>query len=276
MKKEEKSKKGKKREGTKGENYVKKVDNMSNCVRDENETKNEKKARKNSNESVKTNEVKNTDINTVIKHQLNSMESLNDDKLTFNDKKQMKLSVYLNTPSNLIECQDNKNFVKNTDQNNDPRLQTLNNPTQTDDQTINNTNINDLTNNNINKDQKIHLAPSITRIEVEKEVLEAPKPQRSQQDFLNWIKSLKRNTKLSKKKKVVDGTMMANLKTASMLFVVTVVFFVSFIPAFLNSVGWIEGFMFLFYVYFANNAANPIIYSFMNRNFRVDLKKLFK
>jgi len=64
----------------------------------------------------------------------------------------------------------------------------------------------------------------------------------------------------------------ANLKTAAMLFVVTVVFVVTFLPAFLMTVHLIPYSRIVFYMYFANNVANPIIYSFMNRNFRTHLK----
>jgi len=64
----------------------------------------------------------------------------------------------------------------------------------------------------------------------------------------------------------------ANLKTAAMLFVVTVVFVVTFLPAFLMTVKLLPYNIIVFYLYFANNVANPIIYSFMNHNFRGQLK----
>lgn len=66
----------------------------------------------------------------------------------------------------------------------------------------------------------------------------------------------------------------ANIKTAAMLFVVTVVFVVTFLPAFLMTVQLIPYSMIVFYMYFANNVANPIIYSFMNHNFRGQLKRM--
>lgn len=66
----------------------------------------------------------------------------------------------------------------------------------------------------------------------------------------------------------------ANLKTASMLFVVTIVFVVSFLPAFLMTVQLIPYNRIIFYMYFANNVANPIIYSFMNHNFRGKFKRM--
>lgn len=72
-----------------------------------------------------------------------------------------------------------------------------------------------------------------------------------------------------------DGNRLANLKTAAMLFVVTVTFVVTFLPAFLMAMSIVPYNMVVFYLYFANNVANPVIYSFMNKNFRQDLKKIF-
>jgi len=72
----------------------------------------------------------------------------------------------------------------------------------------------------------------------------------------------------------MESTFLANLRTASMLFVVTVVFIVTFTPGFLMSLDWLPWNMTVFYLYFANNVANPVIYSFMNQNFRADLRHL--
>ena len=72
-----------------------------------------------------------------------------------------------------------------------------------------------------------------------------------------------------------DRHRMANLKTAAMLFVVTIVFVVTYLPAFLMALQLLPYKAIIFYMYFANNVANPVIYSFMNSNFRDDLKKLF-
>lgn len=71
-----------------------------------------------------------------------------------------------------------------------------------------------------------------------------------------------------------ESTRLANLKTAAMLFVVTVVFVVTFLPAFLMVLLIVPNNAIVFYLYFANNVANPVIYSFMNQNFRNDLLKL--
>ena len=72
-----------------------------------------------------------------------------------------------------------------------------------------------------------------------------------------------------------DKLLMANLKTAAMLFVVTVVFIVTYTPAFLMALEILPYNIVIFYMYFANNVANPVIYSFMNKNFRDDLRKVF-
>jgi len=72
-----------------------------------------------------------------------------------------------------------------------------------------------------------------------------------------------------------DVNRMANVKTAVMLFVVTVVFIVTYLPAFLMALNLVPYNMTIFYMYFANNVANPVIYSFMNQKFREDTKRLF-
>ena len=84
--------------------------------------------------------------------------------------------------------------------------------------------------------------------------------------------SLKRNKQKTTRK---DKLLMANLKTAGMLFVVTVVFIVTYAPALLMALDILPYNIVIFYMYFANNVANPVIYSFMNKNFRDDLRKLF-
>ncbi|CAG5122749.1 unnamed protein product [Candidula unifasciata] len=61
-----------------------------------------------------------------------------------------------------------------------------------------------------------------------------------------------------------DRNLMANIKTAFMLFIVTLVFIIAYLPL----IG--------FYVYFVYNVANPFIYAFMNQTFREDLKKMMK
>ena len=91
----------------------------------------------------------------------------------------------------------------------------------------------------------------------------------------NGGKASKDKEKTRRKSTKKDNNRIANLKTAAMLFVVTVVFIVTFLPAFLMALLLIPNNDIIFYMYFANNVANPVIYAFMNKNFRDDLRKLF-
>lgn len=68
---------------------------------------------------------------------------------------------------------------------------------------------------------------------------------------------------------------MANLKTAGMLFVVTLVFVLAFLPSWLMAHRYIQMNVIVFYMYFSYNIANPVVYAFMNRNFKNQLKDLF-
>lgn len=81
----------------------------------------------------------------------------------------------------------------------------------------------------------------------------------------------KRKRKASKK----DRNRMANMRTACMLFVVTLVFVICFLPAWLMAHKIVPFSPIVFYMYFMYNVANPIIYAFMNQTFRDDLRSLF-
>ena len=59
----------------------------------------------------------------------------------------------------------------------------------------------------------------------------------------------------------------SNVKTAATLFVVTLVFLLTYLPALVMSLMQ-RVHRILFYFYFANHAANPLIYGVMNRSFR--------
>lgn len=69
--------------------------------------------------------------------------------------------------------------------------------------------------------------------------------------------------------------LVANIRTAAMLFVVTAVFTVAFLPAWLMAHKVVRYNMIVFYMYFSYNVANPIIYAFMNKAFRRDLRDVF-
>lgn len=73
-----------------------------------------------------------------------------------------------------------------------------------------------------------------------------------------------------------DFNFLANIRTAAMLFVVTIVFILSFLPAWLMAVQVIQFHIIVFYLYFVYNVANPVIYAFMNHAFRKELKRVFQ
>ena len=72
-----------------------------------------------------------------------------------------------------------------------------------------------------------------------------------------------------------DHDRLANIKTAVMLFIVTLVFIIAFLPAWLMALEVVDFKVVIFYMYFVYNVANPIIYAFMNKMFRENLAKLF-
>lgn len=74
----------------------------------------------------------------------------------------------------------------------------------------------------------------------------------------------------------IERMRMANIKTALMLFIVNLVFIFSFLPSWLIALNIIQAPVMVFYMYFFYNVVNPIIYAFMNHNFRTELKKMFR
>lgn len=72
-----------------------------------------------------------------------------------------------------------------------------------------------------------------------------------------------------------NNAILLNMKTAGMLCVVAIVFIISLIPAMLMAVGVIQMYLPVFYMYYVNNGINPIIYCFMNPNFREDVRNFF-
>ncbi|XP_067659677.1 cholecystokinin receptor-like [Haliotis asinina] len=71
-----------------------------------------------------------------------------------------------------------------------------------------------------------------------------------------------------------ETNLYANIKTAAMLFVVTLVFIIAFLPSWLMAHKLLTFRLVVFYMYFTYNVANPVIYAFMNQTFREDLKRL--
>lgn len=65
-------------------------------------------------------------------------------------------------------------------------------------------------------------------------------------------------------------------RTAFMLFVISIAFIASYLPSILATRSLLPNDnLYIVYLYLTNSALNPIIYSFMNRSFRSDLRKLF-
>lgn len=73
-----------------------------------------------------------------------------------------------------------------------------------------------------------------------------------------------------------NSAILGNLKTAFMLFVVTIVMLIVYTPSLLTSLHIIEYNPIHWNIIYINNAANPIVYSFLNYNFRKNLKNTFK
>ena len=76
--------------------------------------------------------------------------------------------------------------------------------------------------------------------------------------------------------KLREETRSANIKTAIMLFTVTLVFVIAFLPAWMMAFRIVPTVIVVFYLYFSYNVANPFIYAFMNHIFKENLQKMFR
>ena len=75
------------------------------------------------------------------------------------------------------------------------------------------------------------------------------------------------------RKSVREKHRLANIKTAGILFIVTIVFVIAFLPAWLMATKIIvPPNMIIFYTYFIYNVANPVIYAFFNQTFQKEMK----
>ena len=79
-------------------------------------------------------------------------------------------------------------------------------------------------------------------------------------------------SEITRQMTIREKGLVANIRTAGMLFVVTAVFIVVFLPAWLMAHEAVPYNMLIFYMYFFYNVANPLIYAFMNKSFRRNLK----
>ena len=75
-------------------------------------------------------------------------------------------------------------------------------------------------------------------------------------------------------KSIRDKQRLANVKTAGILFIVTAVFIVAFLPAWLMAVRLVPPNIIIFYMYYSYNVANPIIYAFFNITFRKEMREV--
>ncbi|GFR67802.1 orexin receptor type 1 [Elysia marginata] len=73
----------------------------------------------------------------------------------------------------------------------------------------------------------------------------------------------------------IERMRVANIKTAGTLFVVTIVFIIAFLPAWLMASNVLHMNVIVFYMYFIYNVVNPFIYAFLNQNFKTELKRIF-
>ncbi|VDI09418.1 cholecystokinin A receptor [Mytilus galloprovincialis] len=85
--------------------------------------------------------------------------------------------------------------------------------------------------------------------------------------------TFKKPLQLKRTRSAQEKNRSANMKTAGILFIVTVVFIIAFLPAWLMAMRVVRGNIILFYMHFSYNVANPIIYAFFNQNFRKDIKR---
>lgn len=68
----------------------------------------------------------------------------------------------------------------------------------------------------------------------------------------------------------------ANIKTALMLSIVAFMYIVAFTPAWMMALGVLPMNVIVYYLYFTYNVANPVIYAFLNNNFRTHLQAMFR
>lgn len=68
----------------------------------------------------------------------------------------------------------------------------------------------------------------------------------------------------------------ANIKTALMLSIVAFMYIVAFTPAWMMALQVLSMNVIVYYLYFTYNVANPVIYAFLNNNFRTHLQAMFR
>lgn len=82
--------------------------------------------------------------------------------------------------------------------------------------------------------------------------------------------------KCSLSKARIERMRVANIKTAFTLFIVTLVFIVAFLPAWLMALKILHMNVIIFYMHYMYNVVNPLIYAFLNQNFKTELRRIFR
>ncbi|VDD79479.1 unnamed protein product [Mesocestoides corti] len=67
-----------------------------------------------------------------------------------------------------------------------------------------------------------------------------------------------------------------NLRSALMLFIIALVYILTFVPALVIANGWAHQNLVLFYLYYVNSAANPCIYAIFTPSFRQFVATIFR
>lgn len=82
--------------------------------------------------------------------------------------------------------------------------------------------------------------------------------------------------KCSLSKARIERMRVANIKTAFTLFIVTLVFILAFLPAWLMALTIVQMNVVVFYTHYVYNVVNPLIYAFLNQNFKTELRRIFR
>lgn len=82
--------------------------------------------------------------------------------------------------------------------------------------------------------------------------------------------------KCSLSKARIERMRVANVKTAFTLFIVTLVFILAFLPSWLMALKIVRMQVIVFYTHYTYNVVNPLIYAFLNQNFKTELRRIFR
>lgn len=91
----------------------------------------------------------------------------------------------------------------------------------------------------------------------------------------NRVRKLDRYQSSNISKVNYSQNLIANIRTTFILFVTALMMAIFYTPALLTSLGFISYNPVHWNIIYLNNAANPIIYSFMNPQFRKAMKKYY-